>query len=102
MTRCEITSQNTWENLTPVSIDPSMSDPSTEPARDEHAPAIPPAPRAITARARARSWHEKSVRIWMILALIVAGTTIYFAIRDTAIARHERWLMFEGKLVKAT
>jgi len=38
----------------------------------------------------------------MILTILVAGTTIYFAIRDIATARHERWLIFEGKKVMAT
>jgi hypothetical protein len=34
--------------------------------------------------------------------VIVSATTIYFAIRDTISARHERWLIFEGKEVMAT
>ncbi|MBC8105783.1 MAG: hypothetical protein H7Z14_04265 [Anaerolineae bacterium] len=86
-----------------MSTDPqSTFDPSTD-ARDGHdaSPPLPPVPREITARARRRSWHERPVRIWIALTLLVAGTTIYFAIRDISTARRERWLIFEGKKVLA-
>jgi hypothetical protein len=63
---------------------------------------IPSPPRPVTRAARSRSWNEPSVRRWLLLSLLVALTTAYFAWRDLRIALHERWLIAKGLQVNAT
>jgi hypothetical protein len=82
-----------------LSTDPTT--PTTAPDESGAAIELPPAPRPLTARARRRSWNEKSVRLWLILTALVGGTTIYFVIRDVSAASYERRLIFNGKRVMA-
>jgi hypothetical protein len=67
---------------------------------------IPPAsltqyPRALTLRARRRSWNELPVRIWVILTVAVALITVYFTITKYLSGRYERWLITQGTPVQA-
>jgi hypothetical protein len=75
----------------------------------EHTPAaarpdpvdVPSAPRAVTPRALRRSWHERPVRLWLALSILVALATIYFTVRDVSAALRERRLIEHGERVKA-
>lgn len=79
-----------------------MTSDSTETFSDEHHASAPPAPpRAVTPRGSGRSWHERRVRLWLLLSVIVTLTTVYFAIRDINIALRERRLILEGTKVAA-
>ncbi|CAN5391796.1 hypothetical protein BH09PLA1_BH09PLA1_12880 [soil metagenome] len=81
---------------------PTTSEPLTGARDDAEVAPLAPAPRAITYRAKKRSWHERGVRLWLILAVVVAATTVYFAVRDISSARRERRLIFQGNKVMAT
>ncbi len=59
-------------------------------------------PRPLTAKARRRSWNERPVRVWLILALLIALATSYFAVRDIGAAMRDRRLVRDGLLVPAT
>src|SRR5438034_10934373 len=62
---------------------------------------LPPAPRAVSSRARRRSWAEMSVRVWMILSIIVLLATIYFTARQITGAMATRRLILHGAPVIA-
>jgi hypothetical protein len=63
--------------------------------------AIPAPPRPITRNARRRSWIEGPVRVWLILAILVAVVTIFFATQQTIAALQLRRLIDHGALVHA-
>src|SRR5947207_15315814 len=62
---------------------------------------LPPAPRALSARARRRSWAEMSVRVWMILSIIVFLAAIYFTAKQITGAMTTRRLILHGAPVIA-
>lgn len=63
---------------------------------------LPAAPRAITAKARRRSWAEASVRTWMILTLVICGVTAYlYSARITA-GMKDRTIIANGLPIRAT
>jgi len=72
---------------------------STIPTEDT---APPPPPRLITPRALRRSWHERPVRLWMLLTIIITLSTLSFAIRDISSGINERNLIEHGLKVPAT
>src|SRR5688500_12199482 len=58
-------------------------------------------PRALTPRARRRSWNELPVRIWVILAVAVTFITAYFTVSTYLGGRYGRWLITNGVPVSA-
>jgi uncharacterized membrane protein len=59
-------------------------------------PTLPAPPRPITPAARARSWHEKSVRVWVGISLIVLFVLIYFVVSQVRASLVERELIVSG------
>lgn len=78
--------------------DTSPADESTEPLPPEPAPA----PRPITPRAARRSWQELSVRVWTVLAMVLAVITVYFTVSKVLEGRELRWLLSQGQAIDAT
>jgi hypothetical protein len=75
---------------------PVATSEATHPALD-----LPQRPRAITPRARRRSWNEAAVRVWAILSVLVLLCTIYFTATRISTALHDRWLIEQGTRVQA-
>jgi hypothetical protein len=62
---------------------------------------IAPPPRALTPRARRRSWGEMPVRVWMVASIVVMGATAYLTIERVHQALADRWLIQHGTAVTA-
>jgi hypothetical protein len=74
---------------------------SDEASQQHDALNLPPAPRAVTARAARRSWNEAPVRVWEILTVIVLASITYFATTHLSRALRDRWLIEHGTPVQA-
>jgi hypothetical protein len=75
---------------------------AVEPTSSAPAPQLPPAPRAITPRARRRSWNEAPVRAWIILAALVLVAVIIFTATQIVSGMQDRRLILQGVVVTAT
>jgi hypothetical protein len=64
-------------------------------------PPLPAPPRPLNPRARRRSWQELSVRIWSVLAVVLALITLYFTVATALQGRQLRWLLAHGQLIHA-
>jgi hypothetical protein len=62
---------------------------------------VPPPPRPLTPKARRRAWAEGPVRVWLILSILVAVVTIFFAVEQTLSALQLRKLVDHGTPVTA-
>lgn len=62
---------------------------------------LPAPPRPITPVARARSWNEAPVRVWVILSVIVTGVLIYLATTRVQEGLRDRKLVRTGLEVRA-
>ena len=76
-----------------TAVEPTNSAPGSE---------LPPPPRAITARARRRSWNEAPVRVWIILATLVFIALILFTATQIVSGIQDRRLILHGTVVPAT
>jgi hypothetical protein len=63
--------------------------------------AIPVPPRSITAIARRRSWAEMPVRLWCVLAIILAIVIVYFTVNQVMSGASERDMILHGIPVDA-
>jgi hypothetical protein len=66
------------------------------------AAALPPPPRALTARVRGRSWADPHVRFWWLVAIVLFGLGAYLWVRGIVAWRRTRWLVEHGQPVVAT
>ena len=83
-----------------------MSETTDEHLTEQADELVPPpelnsVPRALTPRARRRSWNELPVRIWVILAVAVTFITAYFTVSTYLGGRYGRWLIKHGQPVTA-
>ncbi len=60
------------------------------------APNLPATPRPLTPAGRKRSWHEKSVRVWVGISLIVLFVLVYFVVSQVRTSLVERKLIVSG------
>ncbi|MCS7034867.1 MAG: DUF3592 domain-containing protein [Phycisphaerae bacterium] len=67
-----------------------------------HPSPLPPPPRAITPRVRRRSWHERPVRVWLIVLVLVGSAAAFFTWVRVAETLRERAIIFRGEEVIAT
>src|SRR4051812_44131086 len=58
-------------------------------------------PRALTAKARRRAWAEPRVRFWWLLAIVLFGVALFFAITQYLEWSTERRLILNGTPVRA-
>lgn len=80
----------------------AASNPSHHSQESAAAPQLPMPPRAITPRARRRSWGELPVRPWMVLTLVSCLVVAYFLVTRVQEAVADRWLVNHGVDVVAT
>lgn len=66
------------------------------PQQTDAAVSIPQPPRPITRNARRRSWGERHVRVWWLVALAIALVAIYVTAAQIINSTKDRWLIEKG------
>src|SRR5205823_11674358 len=80
----------------------TLPDATATESQHDHPPVeLPPPPRSLTARARRRSWAEAPVRIWALLAALLALVAAYILVTRVAGIWYDRWLILHGTPVQA-
>jgi hypothetical protein len=79
---------------------PEPQDPAA--AHADHLPPAPPnAPRELTPAVRRRSWTERHVRIWSLLAFAMTAIAAYYAISRYYFWSQETRLIEHGEMIQA-
>jgi hypothetical protein len=78
-----------------------LTDPVPDPAASDELPPPPDAPREVTAAVRRRAWAERRVRVWWLLAIVLAVIATYYAVSRLYLWNQERRLITRGQKVQA-